>query len=237
MTGKLIGVGVGPGDPELLTFKAARLIREASVLAYTVDDAGRSHARNTAAQFIWEGQTELPLFFSMSPRREERLKARRNAAEKVLRTLRNGLDVTFITEGDPLLYSTFQHLLSKMPPDVTVDVCPGISAMFAAAAAGCFPLAIEGQAVIVAPAEAAVRKIRGWLEEGLSIVLFKAGQWTGAIREEIAASDLPCEAVLVERASTENEIVARISEEWQERPSHYFSIILIRPCEESENGK
>jgi precorrin-2/cobalt-factor-2 C20-methyltransferase len=140
-------VGVGPGDPELLTLKAIRIIQNASVLAYPVDDQGYSFARETVKAHIRAGQVELPLLFSMSPERMTRLKTRQNAAGQVLEALRNASDVVFITEGDPLRYSTFQHLLSFMPEEILLEICPGVSSMFAAAASAHFPLAIEGQGV------------------------------------------------------------------------------------------
>lgn len=231
MTAKLTGVGVGPGDPELLTLKAIRLIQNAPVLAYAVDAHGNSRARKTVEACIPAGQAELPLFFSMSPRRAERLKTRREAAEKILDVLRKGLETVFITEGDPLLYSTFQHLLSAMPPDVPVEVCPGISAMASASAAACFPLAIEGQKVLVAPAREALAELQGWLRQGNSVVLFKAAQSLREIAGEVTRSGLRCETVLAEHISMDTQVITRDMEAWSRRDAPYFSIVLIRPLD------
>ena len=234
MPGKLIGVGVGPGNPELLTLKAVRLIQAAPVLAYTVDVRGKSYARQTASAHIQAGQEELPLYFSMSPMRDERLKSRRAAAEQVLAVLAEGRDVIFLTEGDPLLYSTFQHLLSAMPEDIPVEVCPGISALFAAAAAAHFPLAIEMQQMVIAPAETAIGSIRKWLRQGHSLALFKAAHWLKEIVAEVNSSGLACEAVLVEHASSGGEVITRQVEEWAEREAPYLSIVLLRPLVASQ---
>ncbi len=237
MSGKLIGVGVGPGDPELLTLKAVRLIQNAPVLAYTVDAGGRSYARQTVEQFTRAGQVELPLLFSMSTLRTERLKTRQDAAESILRVLQAGVDVVFITEGDPLLYSTFQHLLSEMPPEVSVEICPGISAVFSAAGAACFPLAVEGQMLVIAPAEAALGRLGEWLDQGYRIVLFKVSRWLNAVQKEIIASNLRCETALVERASTDGEVITRRVEDWAGREAPYFSIVLLRPLEKQETAE
>ncbi|MCE1252256.1 MAG: precorrin-2 C(20)-methyltransferase [Anaerolineae bacterium] len=228
MNTKLTGVGVGPGAPDLLTLRAAALIQNAPLLAYPVDENGFSRARETAAACIRAGQAELPLLFSMSPDREERLKTRQTALAQVLDKLQNGSDVVFITEGDPLLYSTFQHLLNLLPPDITVEICPGLSAMSAAAASARFPLAIEGSALLVLPAASALGSIAFYLQNGQSLVLFKAAHFLAGIAAEILHCGLPCEAALVENASCAGERILRDPQSWaSERPS-YFCLVLIR---------
>ncbi len=228
MTGKLIGVGVGPGDPELLTLKAVRLIRSAAVLAYTVNTEGMSYARQVADGFITAGQTELPLAFSMNSDRSLRQAARAAAAETVLQVLRGGQDVVFLTEGDPLLYSTFQHLLTLLPADIVVEICPGVSAVFAAAAAAHFPLALENQAVMVAPAEQALGHLQEWLADGKCLALFKVSRWLKPLADEIRSCGLACRAALVERASTRNEITLADPDKWKDYASPYFSLVLLR---------
>jgi precorrin-2/cobalt-factor-2 C20-methyltransferase len=167
----------------------------------------------------------------MSPERAVRQKARHEAEIKVLSVLQGGEDVVFITEGDPLLYSTFQHLLAEIPPEIGVEVCSGISAMFSAAASACFPLAIEGQLLITAPAEAAAGDIQEWLSKGYNLVLFKVSHRLKEIVAEVQKTGLECEAVLVERASTNEEIITRDLSQWAEREVPYFSIVLIHLSE------
>jgi precorrin-2 C(20)-methyltransferase len=231
MIGKLIGVGVGPGDPELLTLKAVRLIQSAPVLAYTVDGQGQSYARRTAAGWIGAGQEELPLHFSMDPDREARVRSRREAARQVLSHLTAGRDVLFLTEGDPLLYSTFQHLMACLPGEVRVEVCPGISALNAAAAAAGFFLAVEDETLVVAPAETGLEHLREWLGQGRTVVLFKVARSIRPIQAELRALGEICAAVLVERASTDGEVVLRQSEDWPVEDVPYFSIVLARPAD------
>lgn len=229
MKGKLIGVGVGPGDTELLTLKAVRLIQTAPVLAYTIDANGNSYARKTIASYIPLDQKELPLSFSMSRNREDRLRSRREAARIVLAALAEGQDVVFITEGDPLLYSTFQHLLSEMPREIPVEVCPGVSALTAAASAAVFSLVVEDEVLIVAPAETGLENIHLWLTQGYTVVLFKVFRQIKMLKAEIRKLSFSCEAVLVERVSTAGEVITRQIDEWPEDGVPYFSIILLRP--------
>ncbi len=163
--GTLRGVGVGPGDPQLMTFKSAEIILHSAVIAYVIDEHGESYARRTAAAQFPPSAQELPLRFSMSPRREERLLARAEAARQVMEVLSTGQDVTFITEGDPLLYSTFQYLLAALPSGAPVEICPSVSSLMASAAEACFPLAIEEDRMVVAAANPeVVRCLPGWLE-------------------------------------------------------------------------
>jgi precorrin-2/cobalt-factor-2 C20-methyltransferase len=229
MMGRLIGVGVGPGDPELLTLKAVRLIQYAPVLAFVVDGKGNSYAHQTAAPFIRPEQEELPLHFSMSKDISERLADRQLAADRLISQLKKGLDVVFITEGDPLLYSSFQHLLSALPSSVPVQICPGISAMNAAAATSGFPLALEDTRLIISPAESGLKYLTTWLSQGNTVVFYKTGRYLQKIKELLSTIDTPCELAFVEHASTQDEAVYRRMNDIPGNSAPYFSILLIRP--------
>ncbi len=237
MTGRLIGVGVGPGDPELLTLRAVRLIQSAPILAFVVDGKGNSYARQTAAQFILPDQEELPLQFSMSKYYTKRLTDRQLAVDRLISRLNTGMDVVFITEGDPLLYSSFQHLLVLLPASVPVEICPGISAMNAASAAAGFPLALEETRLIVSPAKSGLGHLKTWFTEGNTVVLFKAGRHIQKIRELLTDLDNPCELVLVEHASTQKEVIYRRFQDFPAGLAPYFSILLIRPVILTEQKK
>lgn len=235
MFGTLFGVGVGPGDPELMTFKAARILQHAAVVAYVEDDKGDSFARQVAAAYIPASAFELPLRFSMSPQRDRRLETRQEAAHLVIARLSSGEDVVFIAEGDPLLYSTFQHLLAALPPEVQVEICPGVSSLTAAAAAAHFPLALENERMVVAAANRETpREVALWLDQFDVIVLFKVhrhlAELTAALKEAGALN----QAVLVQRASLGDQSVIVHLDEWDGTPSTYFSMLLIRgnsqPC-------
>ncbi len=229
MTGKLIGVGVGPGDPELLTLKAIRLIKDAELLAYTVDTAGNNYARKTAEAHIRAEQRELPLILINTPDPEKQTENCRENAQKVLEVLNQDLDVVFISEGHPLFYSTFIQLMEEMPRKVDVQVCPGISSIDSASADAHFPLASEDQRLVVSPARQALGHLQGWLKQGNRVVLLKISDCIEAISAELKSSTLPLETVLVERASRDVVACIRGIEEWEERDPTYISLILIRP--------
>lgn len=229
MTGKLIGVGVGPGDPELLTLKAIRLINQAGVLAYTVDTAGNNYARKTAQAHIRAEQKELPLILLNTDDLEKQEANRRESANNVLSHLNNGHDVVFISEGHPMFYSTFIQLLEDMPSEVPIQVCPGISSMDAASADAHFPLASEDERLVISPANEAIGHLHGWLQDGNRIVLMKVAGSIEAVAQELKNSPVTIETVLVERASREDEACIRAIEIWEEREPSYISLILIRP--------
>jgi precorrin-2/cobalt-factor-2 C20-methyltransferase len=233
MWGTLYGIGVGPGDPELMTIKAARILQQVPVIAYTVDADGASLARQTASACIPPAVVELPLRFSMSKQRETRVAARQAAARQVCAALAQGQDVAFITEGDPLLYSTFQHLLAEMPAEaaaeVKVQICPGVSSLSAAAAAAHFPLALEDQRMLVASArEAGPEQLSAWLRQFDVLVLFKVYNRLPALLRELERSGCLANAVLVERASLQDQAVIHNLADWDGRQPAYFSILLVR---------
>jgi precorrin-2/cobalt-factor-2 C20-methyltransferase len=227
--GTLFGVGVGPGDPGLMTFKAAEILRRSTVIAYVINDRGESFARQTAGAYFPATVHELPLNFSMAPQREKRLAARVEAAQQVLELLSHGQDVTFITEGDPLLYSTFQHLLAALPPEATVEICPGVSSLTASAAEACFPLAIEEDRMAVAAANAEVmRRLPGWLETFEIIILFKVHRHAKALQAMLKESNHIDRAVLVQHASLSGQAAVVDLDSWDQSPLPYFTTLLIR---------
>ena len=114
MSGKLYGIGVGPGDPELLTLKAHRILRECPVVAYPAPDDGDSFARSIVSEFISDNQTEIPIVI---PMRVERFPAAQIYDEKsaeIACHLRQGEDVVVLCEGDPFFYGSFMYLFERV---------------------------------------------------------------------------------------------------------------------------
>ncbi len=199
-TGILQGVGVGPGDPELMTLRSVRLVAAATTVAYVVDADGRSIARDTAAAHVAPGAAELPLHLPMSPVRAEREAARAEAGRQVAARLAEGRDVVFVTEGDPLLYSSFQHVLAGMPPGTRVRVCPGVTAMTAAAADAVAPLVIEDQRLLLATGDDALQHLDRWLAEVDTLVLYKVSRRLADLASALRDRNALDGATLVVRA-------------------------------------
>jgi len=237
MSGKLIAVGVGPGDYELCTLKAIRLIQNATLLAYTVNEKGYSFARDIVKDLINPNMRELPLFYSMVKDKNRRVEARKKAAEQVLEELRCDNNVTYISEGDPLTYSTFIHLLEALPSDVEVEICPGISAHQSAAASARLPLIKEHQQMVILSAhDISEDELLFWLQRDNTIALYKVHSCISKIVEALIKANRLSDALLIQYASTDVEKILplqRYREIHQKLP--YFSLVIVANAEkESE---
>jgi precorrin-2/cobalt-factor-2 C20-methyltransferase len=155
--GTLYGIGVGPGDPELITVKAFRLLQQAAVIAYPKKRMGsKSYAHQIAELYVRQPDKEmLGLVFPMT--RDEAVLAKEwsHAVEQVWTRLREGKDVAFVTEGDPLFYSTFIHMMRMMKavhPEVPIKTVPGVSSFLGAASQLGLPLADGDEQIGIIPA-------------------------------------------------------------------------------------
>ena len=135
MSGTLYGVGVGPGDPELVTLKALRILREAQVLAWPAPEEGPSLAREIVADHLPGGQREIAIRMPLSPARFPADDVYDNAAAEISAALSEGDDVAVICEGDPFFYGSFMYLFGRLAADHPVEVIPGVSSLTACAAA------------------------------------------------------------------------------------------------------
>lgn len=229
---RLIGVGVGPGAPDLITVRAAALLRQVPVLAAprsSTKDA--SLALRIAREAVGEiaEQETLLLDFPMSRDPEIRRAAREAAAGAIGERLRRGLSVAFVTEGDPLLYSTFLDLLGEAPrafPEVPIDVVPGISSVTAVAAAARIALADGDEKLAVLPASAALRDLGRLARDFQTLLLLKAGPVLPDLCTALEREGLLSRAILVADATTHRERVIRDLAAFRERPG-YFSTVLV----------
>ena len=141
--GCLYGVGVGPGDPELVTLKAQRILEAVPIICAPHADTSRdSFALTIARQYIDTDRQELLRFGFPTDDAEAASRVWETAAESLAERLKGGQDVAFITEGDPMLFSTFSYILESIRinhPDMAVEIIPGVSSVMAAAARASVP--------------------------------------------------------------------------------------------------
>jgi precorrin-2 C20-methyltransferase len=224
MSGTLYGVGLGPGDPELITLKAARLIAGAAVIAYPALEDGDSLARGIAADLIPEGAREIVLRIPMLDQRGPAQAAYDRGADEIAVALRAGDDVVMLCEGDPLFYGSFMYVHARLSGQFDVQVVPGVTSVTACAALAGLPLAARNEVLTVLPGTLPDDALRRRLETAQAAAIMKVGRHLGRIKAVIDALGLMERAVYVERASLPNQRVMPLSEV-DEAP--YFSMILL----------
>jgi precorrin-2/cobalt-factor-2 C20-methyltransferase len=225
MTGTLYGIGVGPGDPELMTLKAHRLITAAKVVAYPAPDSGESFARAIAASAIPAGAEEIPMVVPMRPGRFSAQGVYAGAAERIAAHLDAGTDVAVLCEGDPFFYGSFMYLHARLARRFPIEIVPGVCSLTACAAALKRPLTARNDVLTVLPAPLPDAELKARIEAAQAIAIMKVGRHLGRIRALLAEMGLTANAGYVERASLGAEKVCPLAEAPDKAP--YFSMILI----------
>ena len=223
--GVLHGVGIGPGDPELITRKAARLIEGAAVIAYPTLAGAPSFARSIVAGLIPAGAEEIVIDLPMLTERGPAQAAYDVGAERIAAVLESGRDVVVLCEGDPLFYGSFMYLHARLRDRFRVEVVPGVTSITACAARVGLPLAARNQSVTVVPGPLPDDELRRHMRSADALVLMKVGRHMGRVRRLLAAEGLADRAVYVERATLPGERCLSLAEAPDEAP--YFSMILV----------
>ena len=225
MTGRLYGIGLGPGDPELMTLKAARLIGAAEVVAYPALAGAASFARSIAAGLIAEGAREIVIDIPMTTAREPAQAAYDLAAAAIADELESGRDVVCLCEGDPFFYGSFMYLFARLADRFEVEVVPGVTSVAACAARAGMPLAARNERLTVLPGPLPEAELRARIDGAESVAILKVGRHLSKIRAVIDGLGLSARAVYVERASLPDEVVCKLAEAPEAAP--YFSMILL----------
>ena len=239
MKGQFYVVGVGPGDPELMTLKAVRVLKKSPVwLAPAAHKDGNSTALAIASGLINGEQKEiLTHHFPMKkvhagkPADPEVAKAWREAAAIIAEHLENGRDVAFPTLGDPAIYSAgfyIIEILMESVADMSVEIIPGVSAIGATSAAAAVPLCLGNERMVVIPATFEDEKLRDLLENFDCIVLMKVHRVMAKLVHILEDLDLLDSAVLVERTSLADQRIRRDLKAAATEKIHYFSTMIVR---------
>jgi precorrin-2/cobalt-factor-2 C20-methyltransferase len=229
-TGRLYGLGLGPGDPELVTLKALRLMRAAPVVAYPAPESGDSFARRIVAEWLDHGQREIATRFPMRP--GPLPAAIYDAAASQLATvLDSGDDVAYLCQGDPLFYGSFAGILTRLAGRYPVTVVPGVSSLTACAAAASLALVQRDDILSVIPASLPEDELTSRLTQVGAAAIIKLGRHFPKLRRVLARLDLLNDAIYVERASLPNQRIARLA---TIDPSSvpYFATALVRRGED-----
>ncbi len=231
MSGRLYGIGVGPGDPELLTLKAVRLISEADVIAYPAPaDGTASMARAIAQPHIPQGKTEIVIETPMIPGRFPANDVYDRYAVEIAEHLNAGRDVAVLCEGDPFLYGSFMYLFGRLAQDFESEVVPGVSSLGACAARAGQPLVSRNQVLSIVPAPLDEADLEARIAAADAVAIMKVGRHLEKVRTVLGRLGRLESAVYVERATLADEKVMPLSELEATR-APYFSMILSRRAE------
>ncbi|OSP55766.1 precorrin-2 C(20)-methyltransferase [Pseudoruegeria sp. SK021] len=225
MSGTLYGVGLGPGDPELITRKAARLIEGAAVIAYPALAGADSLARSIAADLIPAGAQEIVMDVPMTPARGPAQAAYDNGAARIADALEAGQDVVALCEGDPFFYGSFMYLYARLSGRFRVEVVPGVTSVTACAARAGLPLAARNEAVTILPGPLPDAALRARIALADTLVVMKVGRHLGRLRDLLRAEGLLERAIYVERVSLAGERCVPLTE--APDPAPYFSMIIV----------
>ena len=232
--GRLFGVGLGPGDPELVTVKAARLIGAADVVAYHAARHGRSNARAIAESFLRAGQIEEPLIYPVTTETTDHPGGYQGAidefyaaaAERLAVHLDAGRDVVVLAEGDPFFYGSYMHMHKRLAHRYETTVVPGVTSVSAASAALGRPLMERDEVLTVLPGTLAPDDLAARLATTDSAAIMKLGRTFEGVREALSQSGRLEDAWYVERATTDRERQGRIAD-IDPATVPYFSLALI----------
>jgi precorrin-2/cobalt-factor-2 C20-methyltransferase len=234
--GTFYGVGVGPGDPELLTVKAVNVLKGADLIAVPMSSDSSSDGLSQALLIAEKavdlsGKEKVWLMFPMTKDKEALKSARREAAQKVASELNAGKDVAFITLGDPMLYSTFSYLVPfvrEAAPGAAVKAVSGITSYSAAASIALMPLAESDEKVMIVPAAYDLDQVKGLLKSFDTIVLMKVNRIFDRLVETLESMGLIDRAVLVSRAGWPEERVVFDLKSLKGEKLDYFSTIIVK---------
>ncbi|MDQ1661581.1 MAG: precorrin-2 C20-methyltransferase / precorrin-3B C17-methyltransferase [Blastococcus sp.] len=234
MTGRLYGVGLGPGDPELVTVKAARLIGAADVVAFHAARHGRSVARALAAPYLREGQIEELLVYPVTTETTDHPGGYQGAIDEFYEAAAARLaahldaerDVVVLAEGDPFFYGSYMHMHKRLAHRYPTEVVPGVTSVSGAAAAVGRPLVERDEVLTVLPGTLSAEELAGWLATTDSAAVMKLGRTFPQVRAAFEQAGVLDRAIYVERATTGQERTAPLADV-DPATVPYFSLVLM----------
>ncbi|MCV2401328.1 precorrin-2 C(20)-methyltransferase [Marinomonas sp. C2222] len=228
--GSFIGVGVGPGDPELITLKALRLIQNAVVVSYLTNDNGSSQAKEIAREAfsnVVESQIEIPIVMPMSTDRRLANTAYDAGSRAIENQLLEGNDVVFLCEGDPLFFGSFAYLLERLKGRFSCQVVPGISSVHAASSALIHPLTVLKESFAVVSGRHTDEQLDMALDNHDSVVIMKAGQARPRILSALKKAGRMQDAKYLEYIGRDNEKLVEDVSTLENTKGPYFSLFVV----------
>ena len=226
MTGTLYGLGIGPGDPELITVKALRILRAVPVVAYPAPEHGDSLARAIVADLIPPDRTEVVIRTPMVAARFPAEAVYDRAAVTLGNHLAADRDVAVLCEGDPFFYGSFMYLYARMADRFTVEVVPGVSSLTACAAALGLPLAARNDVLCVVPAPLDAAELKRRLGAADAAAIVKVGRHFAKVCGVLAELGILRHARYVAHATMADQCILPL-DSVDPAAVPYFSMILV----------
>lgn len=230
--GILYGIGAGPGDPELITLKGLRLLKQVPVVAYPAGLNGKpGMAEQIIAQWLQPHQVRLALTFPYVQEEAELIHAWQIAAAQVWQYLSDGQDVAFFSEGDISFYSTFTYLaqtLQAAHPEAQVQSIPGICSPMAAASVLGIPLTVRAQRLVILPALYSVSELETVLDQADVLVLMKVSSVYEQVWSVLYQRRLLQRSYVVERATLPQQRIYADLSNYPSLQLPYFSLLIVQ---------
>jgi len=232
--GKLIGVGVGPGDPELMTFKATRRLGEADVVAFFAKAGNESHSRAIVAKHLRAEVIELPLYYPVTTELPTCSAGYRDviggfydqAAAEIAAHIEAGRTVAVICEGDPLFYGSYMHLHARLAPRFTAEIVAGVTGMSGCWSAAGMPIAQGNDVFTVLPATLPEGELTRRLADADAAVVMKVGRHLPKLRRALGRSGRLARAIYVERGTmADAKMIPLTAKPDDDAP--YFAVVLV----------
>jgi precorrin-2 C20-methyltransferase/precorrin-3B C17-methyltransferase len=243
-SGRLFGVGVGPGDPELITVKAQRVLRQAQVIAYPCARHGQSNARSIVCAELIHGQIELPMMYPVTTEQTDHPGGYEVAlsqfydemAEQIKDHLADGRDVAILCEGDPFFYGSYMYLHDRLAHRFSTQVIPGVASIMGAAAQLGTPLVRRDAEFTVLPGTLSEDVLIAKLSQQGAFAIMKLGRNFAKVKRAIDTAGLADRALFIERATMTAERIIPLREV---DPIHvpYFSLILIPDTSQAQRDE
>ncbi len=224
--GTLYGLGIGPGDPELITLKALKYLTTADVLAYPAPEEGESLARSIVAEHLDGHHQELVIRMPMTAARFPAQEVYDWAATEIGEHLDAGRHVAVLCEGDPFFYGSFMYLFGRMSETHNVEVVPGVSSLMACATTLGAPLAARNDVLSVVPATLEETELRARITDSDAVAVIKVGRHLEKVRGVLSELGLADRARYVEHATMSNQRILPLAAV-PEHGAPYFSMILV----------
>ena len=225
--GKLWGIGLGPGDPDLITLKALKILQAVDVVAYPAPLEGESFARSIAAPHLAGKQVEYPIRIPMVADRGPAQDVYDVAAKDLGTHLIAGRTVAVLCEGDPFFYGSFMYLFQRLIDDFDVEVVPGVSSVMACAAEAGMPLGERTDVITILPASLSEIDLENKLRDTDTAVIMKVGRHLSKVRTIVERLGLIAEACYVERATLPEQRIVPLAD-LPDDVAPYFSMILVQ---------